>query len=138
MLLVLGLTSCKYEEGPLISFVPKEERVANTWIVSRAVVNGEVQSSLDDFEYITFTKGGSNVEFKRKIIGIPYTLIGTWAFNDDETVIIMDLVDQTTGLLEFDFEWTIRKLKENELFVSYTEVESGATIGYEIELVPQN
>ncbi|MEM6270938.1 MAG: hypothetical protein AAF998_15970 [Bacteroidota bacterium] len=138
LLLVLGLSSCKYEEGPLISFTPREERVANTWIVSRAVVNGEVSSSLSDFTSITFTKGGNDVNFQRTWIGIPYTLVGDWSFNDDNTIIRMNLVDEGTGLLSFDFEWTIRKLKEDELWVTYTEVEGSETNSYQVELVPEN
>lgn len=138
MLLVLGLTSCKYEEGPFLSFVPREERVANTWIVGRAVVNGEVASSLDDIDEITFTKEGRDVEFKRDFVGIPYTLVGSWAFNEDESAIALDLVDDGLGILTYQRTWTIRKLKENDFWVSFTEDQNGATITYEIEWTPKN
>lgn len=135
MLLVLGLTSCKYQEGPLISFVPRLERVAGTWIVGTAIVDGVESSSLDGFEYVTFTKEGQNVEYKGTFIGIPYTLTGSWNFDADETIIEMDLADGT-NLFTFKPEWTILKLKEKEMWVSYSEVDNNnVTTAYELHLV---
>jgi hypothetical protein len=135
MLLVLGLTSCKYQEGPLISFVPKLERVAGTWIVGKAIVDGEESSSLDGFEYITFTKAGQNVEYKGKVFGIAYTLTGDWNFNEDDTVIEMDLAD-ANNFFTYKPDWTILKLKEKEMWVTYTETDSNnSTTTYELHLV---
>lgn len=134
MLLVLGLTSCKYQEGPLISFVPKLERVSGTWIVATAIVDGETSSTLDGFEYITFTKSGQNVEYKGEVWGIPYTLTGDWDFNADKSTIEMDLVDGS-GLFTYDPIWTILKLKEKEMWVTYTEVDgNNVSTFYELHL----
>jgi hypothetical protein len=123
MLLVIGLGGCKYQEGPFISFTPRLERVSGTWIVGKAIVDGVESSSLDGFEYITLTKSGQNVEYKGKFLGIAYTLTGDWNFNEDESIIEMNLVDGT-GLITFDLAWTILRLKEKEMWVTYTETDS--------------
>lgn len=135
LVLVMGMTSCKYEEGPLISVIPKVERVTNTWIVSSAIVDGTQSSSISWLKEITFFKeGGANAV--RTALGVDFAFSGSWTFSEDKSTILLTTQDELTGLTSFDRNFTILKLKEDLLKVTWVEVSTGVDQVYVVEFVP--
>lgn len=133
--LAIGMTACKYDEGPFISVIPKTERVANTWIVSNAVIDGSQSSSISGFKQITFYKEGAlNVVFTILGADVPYS--GSWEFSEDKAAITFTSKDEASGLFSYDRTWTILKLKEELLKVTWVEPTSGADEVYTVEFVP--
>ncbi|HHG83373.1 MAG TPA: hypothetical protein ENJ82_01385 [Bacteroidetes bacterium] len=135
LVLVLGLSSCTYEEGPFLSVRSKTERVANTWVVGKTIKDGVESSSQDGFKSIAFTNEG-NATFIGTVLGVEYTMTGTWKFNDDNSVITVDLKD-STGLITSKQDWTILKLKEKDLWVTFIEQDiSNTDVIYEVHFIP--
>lgn len=128
----LGLTSCKYEEGPFVSVVPKQERVTNTWEVQEAYENDQPTNDLDFIKEFTLYKEG-NADMLQTIAGLDVYFVGTWAFDDDKSHINVTLEDDNTGLLSFTREWEILRLKEEEMWVKSWETDIlGVETLYEI------
>jgi hypothetical protein len=130
VLILLALTSCnKYEDGPVLSFVSRNERVANTWKMDKAIDNGlDVTSSYDRY-IVTLTKSGSasfTAHFSLLSLEYDYVTNGTWSFesNDDKLKLDYenDLVDAT---------YVILKLKEKELWLRQENAE------LELHLAPE-
>lgn len=118
-MLVAGMTSCKYDEGPFLSFVPKTERVTNTWVVNTATVNG-ADGTIPNFKEITFFKeGGCQIIYDTS--GTEYAFTGDWAFTDKKLAIHIDADDELTHTSTYVSDWTILRLKEEELKVSFTD-----------------
>ena len=117
--LLVGMNSCKYEEGPFISFIPKTERVGNTWIVSTVTIDGTQDTEIDGFKQITFFKeGGCKIIYTAFSVEVAYS--GTWAFDDKKEIINIDVTDEAFGTDNVVMHWTILRLKEEELKVTYT------------------
>jgi hypothetical protein len=130
VLIFLAFTSCnKYEDGPVLSFVSRNERVANTWKMDKAIDNGlDVTSSYDRY-IVTLTKSGSasfTAHFSLLSLEYDYVTNGTWSFesNDDKLKLDYenDLVDAT---------YVILKLKEKELWLRQENAE------LELHLAPE-
>lgn len=137
VLLALGMTACKYDEGPLVSFVSRKERVANTWVVNTANINGTDQSEISGFKKIIFFSEGACQIFYTTVFGdLAYS--GTWAFSEDQSSIHLDLDDDLTHLATYVNDWTILRLKDKELKVSYTETPTtGSPDAYIVTFKPE-
>jgi len=130
VLFFLALTSCnKYEDGPVLSFVSRNERVANTWKMDKAIENGVDVTSRYDRYVVTLTKSGSaslTAHFTLLSLEYDYVTNGTWNFtsNDDKLELNYenDLVDAT---------YVILKLKEKELWLRQENTE------LELHLAPE-
>ncbi len=116
IILFLSLSSCnKYEDGPMISFVPRNERIANNWKIEKALDNGsDVTSSFDRYD-ISLTKSGNanlTAHYSFLTLDYDYTTQGNWNFtsNDDKLQI-----DYDNNLA--DVTYIILKLKEKELWL---------------------
>ena len=136
-MLALGMSSCKYEEGPFISFIPKVERVSNTWVVNTAVINGASGTSIPNFKEVTFFKEGvCQIIYNPLSVEVAYG--GTWAFNPDKSAITILTTDDLTHLFSYGNDWTILHLKEDELKVTYSESTlSGSTDSYIVTFKPK-
>lgn len=133
LMLFVAVTGCKYEEGPFVSVIPRVERVTNTWIVSSATLNGAA-TDLSDVKSVTFYKeGGFQVILVAATIEFAYT--GTWAFNADKSTILINSTDELTGLLTYNREWTILRLKEDALHVTWTEGNNNSDL-YDVTFAP--
>jgi hypothetical protein len=119
-LLMLGMTSCKYDEGPFISFIPKVERISNTWVPNEAVKNGTSSTSIDGFKEITFFKEGA-CQIIRTSGSTEIGFTGTWVLSDDKMTIHISVVGDLNASSTYVSDWTILRLKEEELKVSYTD-----------------
>lgn len=118
-LLIGVVSSCKYEEGPFVSFRTKKERVANTWKIEKIIKDDgkeKTGDSVPDTEY-TYTDGGDYKEDGNEL--------GDWEFKDSKEEIYHE-VNTPFGTVDYSHE--ILKLKEKELWV---EDEDGDEIHYE-------
>lgn len=119
--IALVFSSCKYEEGPFISVVPRVERVTNTWVATKSIVNGTEETGWDGFESVQFYKEGNcDLIFDLGAFGQPL-YNGTWSFNTDKSAILLNLNDDNTGFLSYESTWEIIRLKEEELWVKITD-----------------
>jgi hypothetical protein len=122
-MLVIGFAGCKYDEGPFISFIPKTERVGNTWVVNTAVINGTPQASINGFKKITFFKEGAC-----QIIWIDGTTekssLGTWEFTEKKEAIHIEVAEELNATKTYVNDWTILHLKEKQLKVTYINTNS--------------
>lgn len=131
ILVLLGLCSCKkYEEGPALSFRSPETRLCRTWQVTNVVINGSPQT----------IEGPAVWEFRNNEVCTrttrdPYTqqditVNGQWSFNDDETVINITWT-LAAPAISLEEDWTILKLKSNELHLRSTLY--GSLVEYTLE-----
>ena len=112
----LGLvfSSCTiYEDGPLISVLPKKNRVANVWVADKVTnSNGtDVTNNYDNWVWTFNEDGDAKVEFK--VLGADVVLNGTWNLLDNGAV--FQLI--TDGVLGSVDEYDILRLKEDEFWV---------------------
>lgn len=123
---VLALDSCKkYPDGPTISLRTRTARVANTWKVGSATINGkDVTSSYNNINYSeTYTKDGAYSYASSLGSGS-----GKWAFENSDAQIKRNGVSGQSSE-----DMTILKLKEVEFWYSFTD--NGDK--YELHLVPK-
>jgi hypothetical protein len=119
--LVLGMSSCKYDEGPFISFVSISERVANSWVVNTATINGGTSAdSIAGFQEISFFKEGA-CQIIYDSSGTEYAYVGDWALTEKKKAIHIDAHDELTHTATYVNDWTISRLKDAELKVTYQE-----------------
>ncbi|MBK9175611.1 MAG: hypothetical protein IPM46_04590 [Flavobacteriales bacterium] len=126
---VITLSGCqKYDDGPFFSLRAREERMANTWKVDKAM-NGDdnVTSAFTQYE-LKLTRGRDaelTAQYTLGAIIFEFETNGTWHFeNNDEDV-------------RFDFEndaadetYEILRLKETELWLREKDGD------LELQLVP--
>ncbi|HPU46830.1 MAG TPA: hypothetical protein PLQ91_04330 [Bacteroidales bacterium] len=113
----LFLTSCsKYEEGPIISFRSKTERLCNIWKPVKILVNGSetILSSDQQKTTIEFQKDG-DAFITAYYLGIPVAQTGQWEFYDNSKKIILTMnTDDNTPSKD---TLKILKLMEEELWL---------------------
>ena len=93
VVVVLGTSCGKYEEGPGFSLMTKKARVAGVWKLEKYVsANGTVTNAeADDNTTFEFTKDGS-VIITSTDGGASLTINGTWEFTKDKEYIKTTLV----------------------------------------------
>ena len=116
LLLSFSFMGCKkYDEGPLISFIPKDERVANTWIVEKAFDDGnDVTGNFDEYTLTLTEDNDAQLVANYTILGVEFEFDteGTWSFEDKKERIKMDFENDAA-----DATYEILKLKEKELWL---------------------
>ena len=115
LLFAFSFTSCKYEEGPTISLRPKNERIANTWVIDKAYHNGEeVTDEYDQYElYLTTdNKASLTVVYSGGTFTFEYNTSGVWAFANSKEELVLDFEDD-----EADRTYEILRLAEKELWL---------------------
>lgn len=105
-LLLIMIYGCKkYEEGPLISLRSKKERLANTWILDKATLNG-VEVSLirrgfwAEKNPVIFTKE-NECTLKYQTYDNDYDIIGTWDWYCSK----QSIITTTPTFIVEDFEY---------------------------------
>lgn len=113
VVVVLGTSCGKYEEGPGFSLMTKNARVAGVWKLEKYVsANGTVTNAeADDNTTSEFTKDGS-VIITYMVGGVSFTVNGTWEFTKDkeyiETTTTFSGVDEVKILRLTNKEfWTV-------------------------------
>jgi hypothetical protein len=111
------LTSCsKYEEGPIISFRSKTERLCNIWKPVKILINGSetILSSDQQKTTIEFQEDG-DVFMTVYYLGISVSQTGQWEFYDNSEKIILTMnTDDDTPSKD---TLKILKLMEEELWL---------------------
>ncbi len=135
-LLVMGFAGCKYDEGPLLSLASKTARVSNRWIPSEVVKNGIPGTAIDSFREITFLKdGGCQMVFTDYTRDFTYN--GTWIFAADQSILSINATDSLAPSGSYNNDWTILRLQENTLKVSYYQRNAAGTKdGYVVTFEP--
>ena len=113
------ISSCKkYEDGPMVSLKSRKERVANTWVIDKALRNNEdVTKSYDNFILTLSKDGDAKLVYSSSFLGVDYSVDtdGTWEFQNKDEKIAMDFKAD-----DADNTYTILKLKEDELWLRET------------------
>lgn len=114
--LFLSITGCKkYDDGPLISLTPREERVANTWVIEKAIEDGQdVTSEYDHYVLTLTTDHSATLDAEYDFFGTLITTEtnGTWAFENDESNLALDFEDNVA-----DGTYQILRLTEPQLWL---------------------
>jgi hypothetical protein len=109
----ISMTSCKkYDEGPLVSFKSKQDRVANTWRFTRYILSGSdvtniflnSKLSLSKSGDVLWTDSGSSIS-------------GTWDFDSNKEKIIIRVSDSYEDVDENDDPITITESQTYSLFI---------------------
>jgi hypothetical protein len=119
ILLLSGIIfSCKkYPDGPALSLSSKKSRVANSWVLTKAVEDGtdrtgDYQNAYKDFNIIMSKSGNYTMTYKF-YSSIDYSETGTWTFNGDKTYVILDPNSNNNG----SWSWKILRLTQKEWWV---------------------
>lgn len=129
-IILFSFTSCDgYQNGPLVSLVSRENRVANNWKIGKAMDNGkDVTANYTQYELNLSKAGAAKLTAKYSILGakFDFTTNGTWAFvsNTQKIVFVYDNII-------YNETYVILRLTETEMWLK----QDGGTI--ELHLVPQ-
>lgn len=107
LLMLIILSGCYYDDGPIVSLRTPEKRLVNKWRYSYVTVNGTDVTKLYENFYMEFKKDNTAVFFFRGL------LVGgaKWKFSDDYRYIYLSFPLQNNELKE---EFYILKLKKEE------------------------
>lgn len=115
-LIIFTFTACsKYESGPDITIIPRKDRVANTWVIEKALENGEdVTDQFDNYELYLTRDGDAELDAHYTVFGetFEYQTNGTWEFQNDDENISFDFEDNSA-----DGTYQILKLTETEMWL---------------------
>jgi hypothetical protein len=115
---LLGITlifsSCRYEEGPLLTLKSPESRIAQKWVVV-AATDEDGNDNTDSYNNWTFIfEEDGTAKLTYPILGSDIVLNGDWNFVDGKDNLQI-LLSDPTGLVNFSEELVINKLTQNEL-----------------------
>ncbi|MBC7865320.1 MAG: hypothetical protein IAF38_20255 [Bacteroidia bacterium] len=95
LLLLLVVFSCKkYPEGPTLSLSSKKERMANSWVLIKAIESGvdktgDYQTAFKDFNLVIDKEGTYSMSYVA--FGIAnYSETGSWFFNGNKEKVTFD------------------------------------------------
>lgn len=121
-LITFAFGGCKkFEEGPQFSLKSRTARVANEWEVESYLDKGNNKTALFSSSTIELTKS------EAVTITTPNgTYTGTWEFDDedddddkddDDVEIEIKLSSKDVLASEFEGDWTVIRLKDNEMWL---------------------
>ncbi|MDD4395298.1 MAG: hypothetical protein PHQ33_05380 [Bacteroidales bacterium] len=123
LLLVLATTSCRYEEGPYVSFISPENRIVGYWELSHVKLNGnEITTSSNPANQV----GNYYAFFIERMLSVT-TIInqvrmesvsGYWEFSDNEKELIVNFV---LANKTYSYIAKIKLLSSKELIYEYTD-----------------
>lgn len=112
-LLVVGCK--KYDDGPGVSLVPRTERVANTWVIEKALSDGaDVTSDFDQYVLTLTNDNAATLVAQYTLFGIDISneTSGTWSFANDQAELVLDFEDDIA-----DATYQINRLTQKELWL---------------------
>ena len=124
-LLLIGTGCKKYEDGPMISFRSKKERVVNNWKVITYKFNGQVEGL--DGEEIWFDFNEDNTGKLTDKVPDEYGDVDVyedtfkWRFNGDKTKLILTYNDGDTYDSGDEEKYTIFELRESSMHLRLTD-----------------
>lgn len=128
MLLVLGTSSCRYEDGPYISFSSPETRLVGYWKLSKTELNGNEVTTPSN---ISNLPGNYFAFFIERMLAvttvkdgvITESVSGYWEFQNNEKELIVNFV---LANKKYSYIAEIKRLTKKELVYEYTD-ENGDT-----------
>jgi len=98
ILVMVGMSGCKYPEGPFLSIQTREGRVAKKWEVIMATDSAgeDISNNFDEAEF-DFEEDGE-AEATLEVLGIPVEFEGDWNLDNDDTVLELELEQKTTNV----------------------------------------
>src|SRR6056297_3170866 len=115
----------KYEEGPMISFKSKADRVEGNYIVEEVYKNGQLDEDMteeqESYEYELNADGTGTITGSADWEGATISVDGQleWEFNDDKTVIQMRTENPFTEEWEDWEDYTILKLEDEVMWLEH-------------------
>lgn len=110
------LPSCKkYDDGPSLSLRSKKARIANTWKIESATVDGsDATSSYDDYELELTKSGSATLRANYTWAGTEFQIStsGTWDLINNNEDLRLDFASDDS-----DQDYRILRLKEKELWL---------------------
>jgi hypothetical protein len=116
--LIFGSTSCKYEEGPILSLRTKKDRIAGDWVIEKTIESDGTEDTDWDGVEVTFDKDGTGKSsYTYTIFGVSTTQTTNfnWEFTDSKKKLKITTEDGDVD------ESTILKLKNDEMWVIDTD-----------------
>lgn len=105
----------KYDDGPGVSLIPRTERVANRWVIEKAISDGQdVTSSFDQYVLTLTTDKAATLVANYTLFGIVISneTSGTWSFANDQEELVLDFEDNAA-----DATYQINRLTQKELWL---------------------
>jgi hypothetical protein len=140
--LILFFTSCnKYEDGPAFSLYTKTHRLANVWIIDKAYETSNGVTTDKTTDYLTYYYSLILTIDKKNLYSLSYSAMnilaysedGTWVYSGDKTHVFFTKTSSSSSS-SLGNDWTILRLKEKQLWGSYTE-NNGTVV--EIHFIPR-
>lgn len=117
IILAVILPSCqKYEDGPFISLASAKSRAVNTWKIDRAFSNDSDVTAYFNTLWPNFTIELKSDDSYTTTWSASVSESGTWTFDNPKENIIL-----TSSGLGITSTWNILKLKQDELWVKFTD-----------------
>lgn len=123
--LIFVFTACTYyEHGPVFTLKSPTARLSGQWELCDVIINDKTDEVLlENEKHITYTfseNGNLMIENIQNKRAISETFNANWQFNENKTLIIIDLNDETENDISVINckEITILRLTEDELWIS--------------------
>ena len=124
ILAVVVFSSCgKYEDGPMVSFIPKKTRLQKQWMLDERYINGtQMTLTADDKDDYFELKSDGSYEFTQ-VVGSAsaVTMTGTWELTSSKEKVV---ITSTFLGININVEYTILRLTSKELWVEYTNTQN--------------
>lgn len=119
----IGFSSCRYEDGPFMSFTSPETRLVGYWQVGSVLLNGSEYSAENDLAHQKGSYYSFFIERMIEVIAVKdgYSLAsvtGAWDFmNNEKELYIYYTIDNKT----YKYTARITRLTKYELEYKYTD-----------------
>ena len=120
LLLLILLSGCYYDDGPIVSLRTPEKILINKWKYSHVTVNGSDVTKQYENRYIEFKKDNTAAFFFKDLL----INDAKWKFSDDYRYIYLSFALKNNDLKK---EYYILKLRKEELWL---KKDSGDTSTY--------
>lgn len=108
---IVSFNACTtYDEGPNLSLLPASTRIKGVWNQTKFYLNGTENTSIV-FEFTLKSDGTGTRTWQYETINDTKDI--DWKFNDDKTILMFKLQDET----EWD-EATILRLTKSDLWIT--------------------
>jgi hypothetical protein len=123
MLFTTLFTSCRYEEGPYISFLSPETRLVGYWEVGKVLRNGEEYTETSDLAHQKGSYYSFYIERMLEVEAIKdnylqKSVTGAWDFQNHEKEIYMMFTIQNK---KYSYTARIKRLTKYDLEYEYTD-----------------
>lgn len=119
------MSSCKYEEGPAISFYQKETRLTGYYVFDKVEINGVDVTEDYSLHTIQFSSNNEivwNQDVSQDVATTDIMEVGTWEFKSNKEKLLTKF--NTRDKDPFEYLWDIQKLKYHDMKLEYNKNDS--------------